>query len=127
MFQSNLGLIMVKIECFGEKVRNFVPVLSPFRQARVVARRDEHAFIARQASNLARHNEGTMTLCQASNPTRHGEGPVDARQASIRARHSELCCDRMSLFPCLRSVSHETLRVEPWLVLEVNYSIIDDL
>jgi len=78
MFQSNLGLIIVKIGIFGEKVRNHVPVLSPFCQARVVARHGEHAFIARQASNPARHSEGTVTLHQASNPTRHGERPVIA-------------------------------------------------
>ncbi len=78
IFQSNLGLIIVKIGCFGEKVRNPVPVLSPFRQARVVARQGEHTFIARQASNRARHSEGIVTLRQASNPTRHGEGPIVA-------------------------------------------------
>jgi len=76
MFQSNLELIMVKIGILGEKVRNPVHVLSPFRQARVVARHGEHPLIARQASNPARHSEGTVTLRQASNPTRHGEGPV---------------------------------------------------
>jgi len=78
MFQSNLGLIMVKIGILGEKVRNPVPVLSPFRQARVVARHGEHTFIARQASNPARHSERSVTLRQEGNPTRHGEGPVIA-------------------------------------------------
>ena len=78
MFQSKLGLIMVKIACLGDQVRNPVTVLSPFCQARVVARHDEHTFIARQASNLARHSEGTVTLLQANNPTRHGEGPLVA-------------------------------------------------
>jgi len=109
MFQSNLGLNMVKI---GILVKKFVipyPILSSFRQARIVARHDEHAFIARQASNPARHSERAVTLCQASNPTRHGERPVISRQASCRARHSELCCDRLSCFLCLRSVSHKTL------------------
>ena len=48
MSQSNLGLIMVKIGILGEKVRNPVPVLSPFRQARVVARHGEHPFVARR-------------------------------------------------------------------------------
>jgi len=69
---------MVKIEVFGEKVRNPVPVLSPSRQARIIARHGEHPLIARQASNPARHSEGTVTFRQASNPTRHGEGPVIA-------------------------------------------------
>jgi len=78
VFQSNLGLIMVKIGCFGEKVRNPVPVMSPFCQTRVVARHGEHTFIARQASNPARHSEETVTLRQASNPTCHGEGPIVA-------------------------------------------------
>jgi len=78
MFQSNWGLIMVKIGCFGEKVCNPVPVLSPFLQARVVARHGEHPFVARQAGNPARHSEGTVTFRQASNPTRHGKGPVVA-------------------------------------------------
>ena len=78
MFQSNLGLIMVKIGILGEKVRNPVPVLSSFRQARIVARHGEHPLIARQASNPAPHSERPVTLCQASNPTRHGEGPVVA-------------------------------------------------
>jgi len=101
MFQLNLGLIMVKIGVFGEKVRNPIPILSLFRQARVVARHNEHTFIARQASNPARHSERSVTLRQAGNPTRHGEGPVDACQASIRARHNELCCDILSRFLCL--------------------------
>ena len=78
MSQSNLGLIMVKIRILGEKVLNPVPVLSPFRQARVVARHGEHPFVVRQAGNPARHSEGTVTLCQVSNTTRHGEGPVVA-------------------------------------------------
>jgi len=78
MFQSKLGLIMVKIGCLGDQIRNPVTVLSPLRQARVVAHHDEHTFIARQASNLARHSEGTVTLRQARNPTRHGEGPLVA-------------------------------------------------
>ena len=109
MFQSNLGLNMVKIGIFGEKVRNHVPCSVIVRKTRIVARHGEHAFIARQASNPARHSERPVMLRQASNPTRHGEGPVIAREASNRARHSELRCYRLSRFLCLRSISHKTL------------------
>ena len=109
MFQSNLGLIMVKIGIFGEKVRNPVPCSVTVCQARIVARHGEHPLIARQASSPARHSERPVTLRQESNPTRHGEGPIIAREASNRAHHSELRCDRLSRFLCLRSVSHKTL------------------
>jgi len=127
MFQSNLGLNMVKIGIFGEKVRNPVPYSVFVRQTRIVARHGEHAFIARQASNPARHSERPIMLRQASNPTRYGERPVIAREASCRARHSELCCDRLSRFLCVRSVSHGLLWVDPWVGMEVNYIINEDL
>jgi len=92
---------MVKIGIFGEKVRNPVPCSVIVRQARIIARHGEHAFIARQASNPSRHSERPVMLRQASNPIRHGERPVIARQVSCKARHSELCCDRLSCFLCL--------------------------
>jgi len=127
MFQSNLGLNMVEIGIFGEKVRNPVPCSVIVCHARIVARHDEHAFIARQASNPARHSERPVMLRQASNPTRHGERPVIAHEASCRARHNELCCDRLSHFLCLRSVLHGLLWVDPWVGMGVNYIINEDL
>ena len=68
MFQSNLGLNMVKIGIFGKKFRNPVLCSDIVRQARVVARHGEHIFIARQARNPARHGERPVTLRQARNP-----------------------------------------------------------
>jgi len=53
MFQSNLGLNMVKIGVFGEKVCNPVPCSDIAREASIITRRGEYSCIAREASNPA--------------------------------------------------------------------------
>jgi len=90
MSQSNLGLIMVKIRILGEKVLNPVPVLSPFRQARVVARHGEHPFVVRHAGNPACHSEGVVTLRQASNRARC---ELATTSCDVTECHVFLVCD----------------------------------
>ena len=128
LFQSYLGLIMMKNRIWGGKVRNPVVCSGSFRQA------ESYLAMANIPSSPARRDQLTMAtnheLSARRDLARHGDVPVTFRQArNPSAMARETCnlspgqllsspwrgvlCHNGTPSMLMRSVSHKTLREDP--------------